>query len=73
MPEFDYLLTDFHTPYICSFTPVLRIAYKLMGTKEKLKSIVEGVIEDVTGNEQIANGRRSRKPLGKNKIEKGLN
>jgi hypothetical protein len=48
----DYEVTDFKFPYICSYSPQLRIAVKIDG--RSLKRFIEQALGDVAGNEEVA-------------------
>jgi len=48
----DYEEANFRFPYICSYSPELRIAVKIDG--RSLRPFIEQALEDVAGNEEIA-------------------
>jgi len=52
IPTPDYEATDFHIPYVCSYSPLLRWAVKHDG--RSLRKFIEPALEDVAGNDEIA-------------------
>ena len=60
----DYLATDFHIPYVCSFSPLLRATTQIFGKKEELQHVVEGIVKDINSNEKVADSLKIPAPIG---------
>ena len=53
--------SDAKYPYIASFSPMLRAAVQFMGKKEAIAVQIEGIVEEVACNEEVASS--IKKPI----------
>jgi hypothetical protein len=64
MPKFipgaNYETVDFHIRYGCAYSPMLRKAIQTMGAD--IKRHIETVVEDIDGNEEVANSLKHPMP-----------
>jgi hypothetical protein len=60
IPGPDYEVVDFHIRYSCPFSLEMRAAVKELGIN--VQPAIEGVVEDIDGNEEVANSLKHPLP-----------